>query len=528
MSVLPEALARRLEELEARVARLEESRLHLHDEPPPVPAAVVEAIDEVSTSGPLALAGRTLIALGGGYLLRMVTTAGGLEAATGVGLGLAYAAGWTFEADREARRGRALPASLAAGTGALLAYPLLWEASTRFGAVPVRAALFLAVALVFTAGAAGGRRDRPSFAWIHLAPALLLAFGLLFQAHDATAVLAALAALHGAAELAAARPGWRGLRWATGAAVAVMAVAVVSVPSPVATIAAVAALGAAVLVAALLRARRRPADAYDLAGGAAALALAVAAAAALPPALRFGPALAALALAVAASFGAARAATAPKSAQALTLAGTALAIAATMVVLGPAARVTAWSAAGLAAAWLSPRARRHRAAAFVFLAAALAASGALAAGLGGVTGVGGWSPLPVTGLLAAAAALAPALMGARADGGRRWRLAGALAGGLGLAAIATAAWPAAGLAAVAGTGTLAAMAAAATVSARGRAASALRPLAWTLLVLGGMRLLLVDLRDGRPLTLFIGLVTYGAALLVAQASRRRPPARGEA
>jgi hypothetical protein len=74
---------------------------------------------------------------------------------------------------------------------------------------------------------------------------------------------------------------------------------------------------------------------------------------------------------------------------------------------------------------------------------------------------------------------------------------------------------------VAGTSTLAAAAAALILAPREDRAP-VRHLAWTLLAAGGVRLLLVDLRDGRPLTLFIGLVSYGGALLAAQASRGGP------
>jgi len=515
------ALALRVGALEARVARLEESRpLPSEDAVPPLPPVVTEAIDEVSTSRPLALAGRTLIALGGGYLLRAVTTAGGLPAPLGAGLGLVYAAAWTLEADREARRGRSLPAALAAGTSALLAYPLLWEASTRLAAIPTRAALTAAVAFVFLAGAAGTRRDRPSFAWLHLAPAILLAFALLFHDHDASAVLATLASLHAVAELAASRAGWRGMRWATGAAAALLAVGVVSVVAPVATAAAVAAFAAVVLVAAMRRSLRRAADAFDLAAGAAALALTVAAAAPLPPEARRYAALAALVLAAAAYRGAAAAGTARLSAHALALAATALAVAGTTVLLPPDARVVAWCGAGLAAAWWSRTTAHCYAPAFAYLAAALASSGALAGAVRGVTGAGEASSLSFAGALAAAA-VATAFLAARREGPRGARLGGAILGGLGLAALATGAWPSTDLAAAGGTGALALMAAAGTLGARGPGAPALRALMWTLLAMGGLRLLLVDLRDGRPLTLFIGLVTYGGALLAAQASRSR-------
>ncbi|HVR69207.1 MAG TPA: hypothetical protein VMT87_00060, partial [Vicinamibacteria bacterium] len=135
----------------------------------------------------------------------------------------------------------------------------------------------------------------------------------------------------------------------------------------------------------------------------------------------------------------------------------------------------------------------------------------------GVTGAGEPASLSGAGLLAAGAALASALI-AGGRGSRATRLAGAVLGGLGGAGLATSAWPTADLASAGGTAALALAAAVLTFAAR-RGNPALRGLAWTFLVLGGLRLLMVDVPGGRPLSLFVGLVTYGGALLAAQASR---------
>lgn len=515
----PEALALRIEALEARVARLEEGHPILSGEsPPPLPPAVAEAMDEVSTSRPLALAGRTLIALGGGYLIRAATAAGALPAAVGAGFGLLYAAAWTLEADREARRGRGLPASLAAATGAALAFPLLWEGSTRFASIPPRAALAVAVAFALLAGAVGARRTRPSFAWLHLAPAIALALGLLVQVHDVLAVLATLALLHTAAEIAHDRLGWDGMRWATGAAAALVATGILVVVSPLVHVAAVAILAAVLLAAALARSQRRAPSVFDMAAGTSSLALAWIAVSALPPGARQWPAVVALA-AAAAAYRAAAVAGSTGGANVLAAAATALAIAGTSALLPADARVIAWTGAGLLAAWRSARDRSLRVPAAAYIAVALTASGALASAAHGVAGIGDAGRLSLVGATAAIAAVAAALLAAKSEA-RAGRLAGGLLGGVGFAAVATSAWPTEALAGVVGTSTLAAAAAALVLATREDRVP-VRHLAWTLLAAGGARLLLVDLRDGRPLTLFIGLVSYGGALLAAQASRGR-------
>ena len=517
------ALAGRIEVLEARIARLEDDRETLEAAFPPLPPAVSEALDEMSTSGPLSLAGRTLIALGGAYLLRAATASGWLPPAAGTGLGLLYAAAWTLEADRAARRGRGISASLAAATGALLAYPLLWEASTRFEAFPARAALAGAFAFLLMAGTVAARRGRPAFAWLHLLPAIVLAFALLLHIHDVLGVLAALAALHAAAEAASARFGWHGMRWATGAAAALVAVSVLAVASPEASVAAVAILAVAICSGGILRSLRRAPDTFDAVAVAAAFGLGIAAVAALPPALRWWAGLAALALAAASYRAAARHGSAPRSAHALALAATGLAVAATSALLPAEPRVMAWSAAGLLAAWWSPRDRVFRLPAAAYLAAALGSGGALACAVRGLAGIGDPGRLSAAGAFAAGAAVAASLLGGSRDS-RPFSLGRAILGGLGFAALATSAWPTAELAGAGGTAALALAAATLTLAARGRV-GAPRGLAWMLLGMGAMRLLLVDLRDGRPLTLFVGLVSYGGALLAAQASRARADAR---
>jgi hypothetical protein len=515
------ALARRIEDLEARVARIENERHpSLEDAVPPLSPEVSGALEEVSASGPLALAGRTLIALGGAYLLRAATAVAWLPAVAGTVLGLLYAAAWTLEADRAARRGQGISASIAAATGALLAYPLLWEASTRFGTIPARAALACAFAFVLMAGAVAARRSRPAFAWFHLASAIVLALGLLLHGHDVVAALAALAALHAAAETASARFGWHGMRWATGAAAGLLAAGVLAAASPEAHVAAVGVLAAGVFAAALVRTVRRAPDAFDVAAGTSSLVIACLAVAALPPGLRRWPAVAALVVA-AAAYRAAAAGAEGSRRHALAAAATALGLAGTAALLSGDARAIAWAGTGLLAAWRSRRDVHLRASAAAYSVAALGAGGALACAISGIAGIGGARHLTPAGAIAASAAVAITLLAA-GRGTRAGRIADGVLGGLGFAAIATSAWPSDAIAGAAGTATLAAAAAALTLAA-GAGRPPLRHLAWVLLAAGGARLLLVDLRDGRPLTLFISLVSYGGALLAAQASRARKP-----
>jgi hypothetical protein len=103
----------------------------------------------VDFGGWMALVGRTLVALGGAYLLRALTDAVLLPQSLGVLIAFLYALGWLLLADRAGGRGRTTSAAFHGVTAALIGYPLLWEATARFGYLPPAGAA-LAVAL-FTA-----------------------------------------------------------------------------------------------------------------------------------------------------------------------------------------------------------------------------------------------------------------------------------------------------------------------------------------------------------------------------------------
>jgi hypothetical protein len=80
----------------------------------------------------LALVGRTLVVLGGAYLLRALTEERTLPAAAGVASGMAYALAWLAMCARAARNGATASAAYHGFTSALVAFPLTWEATIRF------------------------------------------------------------------------------------------------------------------------------------------------------------------------------------------------------------------------------------------------------------------------------------------------------------------------------------------------------------------------------------------------------------
>lgn len=114
----------------------------------------------------LSLVGRSLIVLGGAYLLRAFTEAGVLPPRAGSLSALAYATLWVFAADRAALGGRSLDATFHGLVSALIAYPLLYEATVRFGYFgPAVSALALS-ALGALALWVAWRRSHQVLAWV--------------------------------------------------------------------------------------------------------------------------------------------------------------------------------------------------------------------------------------------------------------------------------------------------------------------------------------------------------------------------
>jgi len=98
---------------------------------PPSPAAAGEG-PRSGGEGLLALSGTSILIFGGAYLLRALTESGVIAQLAGVILGLAYALVWIVTADRSAKSGRRRNAAFYAGTAAAIAFPLVWETTTRF------------------------------------------------------------------------------------------------------------------------------------------------------------------------------------------------------------------------------------------------------------------------------------------------------------------------------------------------------------------------------------------------------------
>ncbi len=170
-------------------------------------------IEKVRVQFLLALAGRTLVVLGGAYLLRALTESQLLTAPAGVGLGLLYGAPWLLLASRAAARGAQLDAFVHALTAALIGYPVLWEATLRFNVASAPQSAALLVALTTGAFVLSWMRSLQGLAWVATIGTTISAVGLAIGTGDwipytVVAIAVGIATLW----LGYARD-WTALRW---------------------------------------------------------------------------------------------------------------------------------------------------------------------------------------------------------------------------------------------------------------------------------------------------------------------------
>jgi hypothetical protein len=548
-------LARRVDTLEAAAgARPDAAAAQL---PVPSPRPAGEVAGEASSvtepaQGIIALGGRTILALAGAYLIRALTDAGVLSPLAGVALGLAYALLWYVQADRAGARGEPVSASFHGLAAGLIAYPLLWETSTRLGIVVPLAALAALVG-IFAAGSAVAARHRLGFvAWFGTCLALGTVAALLVETRELLAAVLTLLVVAATVEALAFRGLWHGLRWPTALVLdgAVLILAWLAgrpegLPEgypPVWPAAAVAAaLGVPGLYLASIGARTlrldRVVSPFEVLQGLAALAIGFGGAARIVSAQGgsgsgLGVAatvLGALGYTVAFTFVERREGPGTNFYVYSTVGGL-LTLLGSRAILETGGQAAFWCALGVAGAWLGRRLDRMtlRYHGTVYVWAAGLASGLVGSATQDMLGdARAGLPLPsLPGWLTAATALGCIAVLAedrRVQGRPRipqglvaafaaWIVSGTL--------VAVLAHPLEGAAAVAAvatirTGVLAALAVVLAQTARRFALAELAWLVYPTLLLGGFKLLAEDVPAGRPAALFLSFGLYGMALIVA-------------
>jgi len=219
-----EGLARELREIRERVDGLEQqgglaavAQQEMASGPAEAPGADDSELQDGSAlivpSKIIALIGRTLMILGGGFLFRALTDAAVVPSLVGVAAGLAYGAWWLVRADRVAAAGERVSGIFYGLSAAMIGYPLIWETVFRFELLGTSVAAITLVLFLGIGLAVAWRRDLQTLAWIVVLFAEAAMIGLLVGTHDFIPFSVALLVLAAGVEVFALRDRWLGLRW---------------------------------------------------------------------------------------------------------------------------------------------------------------------------------------------------------------------------------------------------------------------------------------------------------------------------
>jgi hypothetical protein len=548
------ALERSVHALESRLERLEQpSDLLRADDAEPLWTALLPFVGasrrDAASGGDAAVTitarvGGTLLALAGAYLLRALTESGSFSPRMGLAAGLTYALLWFALANRS--RADWIASAVYGGIACTVAFPLVWEAATRFRLVGAGSAALLSAGIAGIALATAARRRLQPLAWFATLAALVIGLALVATTGRVLPFAWVAIALGILTLWLGYVRQWVLLRWPAALVADVMVIgATVRVfsgtPRESATRVAmlVLMLPAAYLVNIIVRTivRRRDVIPFEVVQTIAALGVGIGCVSAIAGQQTFaiervgwgtvalgGACYAASSLFVARRHGS-RANVYFYSSIGLLL----MLMGAVLLARDPTLPFAALAvgAAFAAASSRSPLPTLHAA---IFAGAATAASGVLPFAADRFAGAAAdWQPMTAPMLaapLAAGLAFGLATRGAETTSVRVervtmlvWFLAGASAWLVDVvaASVADASKPRdpAVIAAI-GTAVIAAMAVLAAGLAR--SAAAVRDAGWLiypLLVLGGAKLILQDLPHSRPSTLFVGLAVYGIALIVA-------------
>jgi hypothetical protein len=499
-------------------------------------AAAPRAFDPVAL---LTLVGRTLVLLGGAYLLRAITESGMLPVAIGVALGLAYAALWLIAADRAAAIGAFWSAVTYGATATIIALPLLFEAMVRFGIVHGVAGAVLLTAVAVTVLAVAVRTQLQPLAWVAVCGAVAASVSLTAATGFVLPFAIADIAIGVVTLWIGYTSDWVWLRWVPAAianfAVQALASGIAnhSTTSPPWAVVATQLLlfaGYFASIAVRTLVRKREVNLFETVQGTAALAVGFGGAVYVTQATGSGAGLlvaiglvcAAAAYAVAFAFVARRQGL-HRNYYFYTSMAIVLVLASTAAL--PAVSVLAWASLAIVASWAAARSDHwllsvHGA---VYLIAAAAGSGLLEACGEALVG----APATVS--------PSPLLVGAFAAGCACWAAPPAAypspplvrvprvvvaflvmcAAAAAVVATAASAWSDPGTIATLRTAVIAVAALTAAALGRGSRFEEAGFLVYPLLIAGGVKLVMEDLPRSRPATLFVALGVYGVALIAA-------------
>lgn len=164
-------LAGRLDRIEDRLRKLETA--------PPAPSVAGSPAGSAAAAGSapspevgravtpaISLVGRTLVVLGGGFLLRAVTEGEILSRPAGTTIGLLYALVWFLLADMAGGKGNVRSAVFHGVAGILIGFPLVWEASRTYAFLSPAASIWVAAAVGMIALGVAWHRGLRLLVWI--------------------------------------------------------------------------------------------------------------------------------------------------------------------------------------------------------------------------------------------------------------------------------------------------------------------------------------------------------------------------
>jgi hypothetical protein len=230
-------LTRQVQEIQEHLSMLEsQSPAERRDEAYPSRAPFVSPMAEPVSGegtaravpgGTVALVGRTLIVLGGGFLLRALTDAELLPPLVGALLGLVYAAFWLFLSRLADKRNERVNAAFHGFAAIFIAYPLIWETTTRLQIFSPATGAALLLGFYALGQGVIWRCKLPEIAWSNTLLAAGVSFGLFFATHALMPTTIALLAVASATEAMALRGRCLGLRWVAGFAIILAVLAII-------------------------------------------------------------------------------------------------------------------------------------------------------------------------------------------------------------------------------------------------------------------------------------------------------------
>lgn len=227
-------LARRVASLESRLNVVEQGAPHAGASPAYPASRASAALPTLDLRGAVSNLGRSLIILGGAFLLRALTEAAIWPPSIGVSLGLLYALTCVAMSSRAVGAGHRLRALFDGGTAVVIGFPLIAEATLKFGLFTPTVAASALGALTACVLLSASHSRVPSLAWLASLGGLATGLMLMVRTSEVTPFSFYFTSLGVATLWVGYLLEWRGLRWPTGAVagLAVLGVTMRAVAQP--------------------------------------------------------------------------------------------------------------------------------------------------------------------------------------------------------------------------------------------------------------------------------------------------------